>query len=591
MRLWPRIRRFLPDAFDGDLRRAAVLGAIDVALSCAPVGLIVLTLYAATGTIALPDLTIIAWLCPPLVAATLLVARAAALAQHRIAFGLGHALRRAIVEKCRRLPLARLRKLGSGTVTALLNEEIRWIEGYAMQVVGHAAADFGVPAALTVMLAILDWRLALAVILAQGAALAVAAALKRVIGRVIGRRAAPLAEIAGRLGDFADGMPVLRSFGRVADSQRRIRTAIDDLHDIYLRSQRKEIPLFALAGLCLDAGMALVLLFAAWRLEAGELSPPTFVAAILLTLLIFTPVLQQLGGAIVGRFAEAAEAAVDRFMREPEIGASTAATPPADNTLRLQGVGFAYGGGAGPAALRDIDLEIPVGGVTAIVGPSGAGKSTLLALLARFHDPDAGRITLGGTDLRTLPESDLMARFAIVLQDEHLFDASIADNIRLGRPEASADELEAAARLARCHDFIRSLPQGYATPAGDRGKALSGGERQRTAIARAILKDAPIVLFDEPTSAVDPIASAAIQSALSALARGRTLVVVAHHLSAVRRADRIVVMNQGRIEAVGSHPTLLQDSPTYARLWACHASTLAWHIPNEGFQPRTGIAT
>ena len=228
--------------------------------------------------------------------------------------------------------------------------------------------------------------------------------------------------------------------------------------------------------------------------------------------------------------------------------------------------------------LHNVSFDLPAGGVTAIVGPSGAGKSTLLNLLARFYDPCSGAVTLGGIDLRAMRPHDLLANMAIVLQDEHIFNDTIAENIRVARPDASDAAVMAAAKVARCHDFIAQFPQGYATRAGSEGQALSGGERQRIAIARAILKNAPIVVLDEASAAIDPINAAAIQEAIGALSRGRTLIVIAHHLGAIAQAQRIIVLNKGSVEAVGRHARLLEQSPTYSSLWEAHRNSLAWSL-------------
>jgi subfamily B ATP-binding cassette protein MsbA len=234
--------------------------------------------------------------------------------------------------------------------------------------------------------------------------------------------------------------------------------------------------------------------------------------------------------------------------------------------VRLDEIAFAYTPGA--PVLGGLSLHAPAGKTTALVGPSGAGKSTVFNLIARFHDPEAGAVTIDGHDIRAVTLDSLRDAVAWVSQDAVLFDDSVAANIRFGRPDASDAQVQAAARAAGAHDFITALPQGYATFVGERGQTLSGGQRQRIAIARAILKDAPILLLDEATSALDAESERQVQGALEHLKKGRTTIVIAHRLSTVAGADQICVIDKGRVIETGSHASLMGRGGLYARLHA-----------------------
>ncbi|MEY4577265.1 MAG: hypothetical protein RL701_1968, partial [Pseudomonadota bacterium] len=230
--------------------------------------------------------------------------------------------------------------------------------------------------------------------------------------------------------------------------------------------------------------------------------------------------------------------------------------------------------------LSNVSFVAPAGKLTAIVGPSGAGKSTLLGILARFHDPDAGSVSFGGVPLTQLTRQQMFGAVAVVFQDVYLFAGTIRDNICFGNPGAKDADVEAAAKAAHCHEFICALPQGYQTRIGEGGLTLSGGERQRLSIARAILKNAPVLLMDEATSALDPLNERAVQDALQKLVAGRTVIVVAHRLSTIRSADQIIVMQQGQVVQSGKHDELIASGGLYAHLWAERARAASWRLGN-----------
>jgi ATP-binding cassette subfamily B protein len=267
---------------------------------------------------------------------------------------------------------------------------------------------------------------------------------------------------------------------------------------------------------------------------------------------------------------------------EPPTGHPAAVV---DASVHFDAVDFRYESDSTTPTLAQIDFCAAPGTVTALVGPSGAGKTTVARLIPRFWDVAAGRVRVGGADVRHLSADALMAQVAFVFQDTFLFACSLADNIRLGRPGASLDEVQAAARAAQAHDFITALPQGYDTPAGDRGVFLSGGQRQRITIARAILQNRPILVLDEATAFADPENEAALVQALSALMRGKTVIMVAHRLSTIRDADQILVMDQGRIVEHGRHVQLLDQHGLYARLWTSHEQAQHWALRSSEAAP------
>ena len=328
----------------------------------------------------------------------------------------------------------------------------------------------------------------------------------------------------------------------------------------------------------MSCGMLIVVAVAAVHVSRGDLDPAYYAVAITLAIFVFIPILavatvaQSLG--IV--FASADRAF--RLLREPApVTDAPGATPPdseVEPRVTFTGVTFGYPGGGTPA-LQDVSLEIAPGETVALVGHSGAGKTTCASLLMRFWDTDAGTIAIGGYDVRQLPQHSLRELIAWVPQDIYLFNTSLRENIRMARPGATDAEVEKAARTALAHEFITEMPRGYDTVAGERGVQMSGGQRQRIAIARALLKDSPVLVLDEAVSSLDTRNEQELNLALHAVRQGRATLVIAHRLSTIRSADRIVVLEEGRVVEQGTHDELLAHGRVYRSLIA--AQTEAAH--------------
>lgn len=267
---------------------------------------------------------------------------------------------------------------------------------------------------------------------------------------------------------------------------------------------------------------------------------------------------------------------VDSFLNLEALPNAETGDEPADYDIKFRNVCFSYTGKEKENVLYNLNLDIKEDSFTALVGPSGGGKSTIARMIARFWDVSSGSITIGGVDIRKIPLDQLMDITSYVTQDNFLFDCSIKDNIRMGNPAASDDEVFHAARAAQCDEFILRLNKGYDTPAGEAGGRLSGGEKQRIAIARAMLKDAPIVLLDEATAFTDPENEGEIQKSISVLTKGKTLLVIAHRLSTIKKADQIILLDKGRVAQSGTHEQLLEKSSMYLSMWQAHISAKSW---------------
>lgn len=495
----------------------------------------------------------------------------------QVSFQITGRIRQDLLDRLRTLPLGFHLTRQKGDLVNTISADVVMIEQFLSDAMARIVQAFGLPLAVFVFMLTLDWRLAIAMVFTIVIALPIMSVTGRHLAQAGIIRQDQQAEASSRVIEYVLGMKVIRAFGQVAQGNARFQTAIDQFRDISIEMvNRFVVPIIIFIAVVM-LGIAITFLATGWVLEDIETS--VAITALVLAFAMYSPIIALISVTEMVRMAEVSLMRIDRVLCEEPMREPVHPKVPQGYAISANDVCFGYD--TKQHVLRDISFNVPERSMTAIVGPSGAGKSTVLNLIARFWDVNGGQITLGDVPLTEMKSTTLIDQISFVFQDVYLFSGSIAANIRLGQPDASDLQVREAAKLARAHDFIEELPDGYEAEVGEGGMRLSGGEKQRIAIARAILKDAPVVLLDEATAAIDPINERAIQEALANLVADRTLIVVAHKLSTIETADQILVMQDGKIVERGTHDTLLANGQLYEKLYTQKTKAESWTISNQ----------
>ena len=501
---------------------------------------------------------------------------------HLAAFRIATNLRLALTEHIARLPLGQIQVSGSGK----LRRTIADTAGAAETFLAHQLPDqyraMATVAGLLVLLLAFDWRLGLLSLLPVALGFA---CMSTMTGKSMQEKMTEyqnaLADMSNQAVEYVRGIPVVKTFGQTVFSFKKFKDTIDNYQRwtiAYTKQLRGPMTAYTLA---VNSVFVFLIVGGFW------LSGKGVTAALLLDLLfyiIITPVISLTLSKLMlmsenTMLVTDALKRMDAVLTAPALSRPARPQSPKDSAVVFDHVTFRYDGTKN--ALEDISLTIGAGETAALVGPSGGGKSTLASLAARFFDPTSGAVSIGGVNVKDMDPGQLMNTVSFVLQNSHLIKASILDNVRLGRPDASEDQVMAALEQAQCMDIIEKFPQGVHTVIGSQGVYLSGGEMQRIAIARAILKDAPVLILDEATAFADPDNERKVQAALTRLAQGRTVLMIAHRLSTVTGADKIFVLEEGRLVQQGSFVQLSQSPGLFGRMWNEYQQSVAWNVAKE----------
>ncbi len=493
------------------------------------------------------------------------------LMSHKISFTILKNIREAITDRMAKVPMGVMLETPTGTFKNLIVDNVAKLEDSMAHFMPELPSNIAAPLCSILLIFILDWRMGLASLITIPLGILFFAAMMRGYGPRMENYMRSANDMNSSLVEYVSGIQVIKAFNRSASSYGKYSKSVNYFHDSTMEWWSQCWFWNAAARAVLPSTLLGTLPVGAWLYMEGTLSLPVFLISLVVPLGFVAPLMKvseamEQVSMIKGNLEQ-----VTAFLKTPELVRPSEPVSLGERTYQFEDVHFGY---KETEVLHGISFQTRPGTMTAIVGPSGSGKSTIAKLMAGFWDVTSGSVRFGGQDIRQIPFEQLMGEISYVAQDNFLFDKSFRENIRMGNPAATDEEVEDAAKAANCHDFIMQLEQGYDTLAGNAGDRLSGGERQRITIARAMLKPSSVVILDEATAYADPENEALIQQAISKLVAGKTLIVVAHRLNTIRNADQILVVANGNIAGRGTQEELLRECPIYQKMWQDYAGTI-----------------
>lgn len=482
---------------------------------------------------------------------------------HSMAYAILEGLRLRLADRFLHAPLGDVENHTIGEIKSMMVDKIENLEPPLAHMIPEGAGHLVLPIVSIIALAVPDPRLALASLVTFPLSFICMGLTFKISGKNFTEYDNSSNRMNSTIVEYIEGIEVIKAFGRAGVSYEKYAKAITDFRTFVVRWLTSTFATMKLSFALFPSTLIGTLPTALALANGGSITAPQAALAVMLSMSMVGSLAKLEVFSENMRQVQFTVRNLEEFLEMPELPEPAARAEIKRTDVELKNVHFSYTGDAADEVLHGVDLRLPEGSFTALVGPSGGGKSTVAKLIARFWDVTSGEITIGGVNVRDMPISQLSEYVSFVTQDNLLFRGSLLENIRLGDPNASDEEVMAAAHAAQCEEFISKLSQGYNTPAGEAGKRISGGEKQRIAIARMMLKNAPIVILDEATAFTDPENEDKIQRSIAALTKGKTLLVIAHRLSTIKNADNIVVLKNGRIEAEGRQDELLASCPLY----------------------------
>lgn len=500
---------------------------------------------------------------------------------HISAYTILEGIRLKIADRLMKAPLGEVMGRRIGYLKNIIMDKVEDLEPPLAHMIPELTSNLLLPVTIFTWMMVIDWRMGLAVLIAPVLAMIPMFFLMRNYNSQYAAYMEANNHVNSIIIEYVEGIEVVKAFNQSTSSYEKFVNAVQSFKEFTLAWFKSTWKTMNLMMAIMPTTLLGVLPVGLLLVQNGSISPAELAMGIILSLSIVGPLMKATTFINEAKSMEYAVEAANELLNLPVLPDSGKIVSIPRNDIVLEHVAFSYDGSEQNEVLHDVNLELPEGSFTALVGPSGGGKSTIARLIARFWDVTGGNITIGGKNIKELSIRQLSELVSFVTQDNFLFNCSLKENIRLGNPNATDEEVYAAAKAACCDEFIVRLDKGYDTPAGDAGKRLSGGEKQRIAIARAILKNAPIVILDEATAFTDPQNEDKIQKSIMALSKGKTLLVIAHRLSTIQNADQIVVLKKGRIVDCGKQEELLKRCPLYADMWKAHIGAKNWSVSEK----------